>query len=230
VSERNTGLFILGHLDDDMIRDAFQAWPEFDPAHFSGEEEPRVGRADWHGHPYTHVALRLFEVAGLRLMDDDDIPSQTDLEMILGSHLSKHFPVIFGFYEDETMAGGGARFESGALVYRVCVDGREAEPVRRSRSITKPIEDLDPSDWIWPHATEALNNAFGDGFTPTPSNDDDLEKMILAADAEPLSLADLSPSSATSATSATSAPSPPSAPTARRRDRLKARLRGLFQR
>ncbi len=224
MSDRNTGLFILGHVDDDVIQAAFQAWPEFDPVHFTGEEAPRVGRSEWHGHPYTHVALRLFEVAGLRLMDDDEIPGGDDLEMVLGSHLSRHFPVTYGFYEDETMAGGGARFEAGALVSRVCVDGRAAEPVRRSQSTTSPIEDLDPSDWIWPHATDALQAAFGDEFSPPPSNDDDLEKMILAANAAPLSLAALPPS----ASSAPAKDDPP--PTQRRRDRLKARLRGLFQR
>ena len=40
------------------------------------------------------------------------------------------------------------------------------------------------------NSLEALREAFGDGFDSAPGNDDDLEQMILAAQAAPLSLAD----------------------------------------
>ena len=221
MSARNTGLFVLGSPSDEIIRNAFQAWPEFDPAHFAGDESPRIGRAEHAGQPYTHIALRLFEVAGLRLMDEDAIPEASDLEMVLGRALSEHFPVVYALYEDETMAGGGARFESGALVYRVCIDGRVAHPVRRARTDTTVIPALDPSDWIWPHASEALQAAFGPDFRSPPTTDDDLEAMILAADAQVLTLP---------AKQVAPEPEPETRPTERRRDRVKARLRSLLGR
>ena len=229
MSDRNTALFVLAHLSDDDLRAAFQAWPSYDPDHFAGEEAPRVGRAQWHGQPITHVALRLFEVAGIRLMDEDALPEDSDLEMVLGRSLSKHAPVVFALYEDEAMAGGGARFEAGELAYRVCVDGRLVKPARRGLSQTKEIPDLDASDWIWPHATKALREAFGDGFDSAPSNDDELEKMILAADAAPLSLAE-TPAVARETSAATPEGTPTPAPASRKRDRLRSRLRGLFSR
>ena len=229
VSERNTALFVLAHLSDEDLCNAFQAWPDYDPAHFAGEEGPRVGRGEWHGQPFTHVALRLFEVAGIRLMDEDELPDNSDLEMVLGRSLSMHAPVVFGLYEDEEMAGGGARFEGGELVYRVCIDGRLVKPARRGLSETKEIPDLDTSHWIWPHATKALREAFGDGFESPPGNDDELEEMIDAADAGPLSLADTPPiAQPTSAKAPASNPTATAAP--RKRDRLRSRIRSLFGR
>ncbi|HCH62994.1 MAG: hypothetical protein CL927_10135 [Deltaproteobacteria bacterium] len=224
MSERNTGIFVLGHLSDDEIRAAFAAWPEYDPAHFADDETPRVGRSERSGQPYTHIALRLFEVAGFRLMDENALPGARDLEMVLGQALSERFPVVYALYEDETMAGGGARFESGSLVYRVCIDGRVARPVRRALSDTQVIPSLDPSDWIWPHASTALQQAFGAQFSAAPTTDDDLEVMILAARAEPLSL----PAAATPLPSSTEPSGSPTQPPSRRRDRVKARLRSLL--
>ena len=222
MSERNTGIFVLGHLSDDEIRTAFAAWPEYDPAHFADDEIPRVGRSERSGQPYTHIALRLFEVAGFRLMDEDPLPDARDLEMVLGQELSARFPVVYALYEDEMMAGGGARFESGSLVYRVCIDGRVAQPVHRGLTDTQIIPALDPSDWIWPHASTAMQQAFGEHFSAAPTTDDELEAMILAASAQPLSL----PTAPTPPPSRPPESSTPRAP--RRRDRVKARLRSLL--
>lgn len=220
MSARNTALLVLGHLPAAAVVDAFRQWPDFDPRHFAGDECPRVGHTDWHGTAVTHVALRLFEVAGIRLLDEDPTPEPDDLEMVLGRALSLHHPVVFALYEDETMAGGGARFEAGRLVHRTCIDGRRATPVRRDLLATTPLADLDPSDWIWPHASEALQAAFGPGLRQPPRTDDDLEALILAADAQPVVLG-------ARPTPPRSVP-PASAP--RRRDRLRASLRSWLKR
>jgi hypothetical protein len=222
MSARNTGLFVLGPVSDDRIRAAFHAWPSYAPEHFAGEEAPRVGRTVWQGVDITHIALRVFEVAGLRLMDEDPIPDPTDLEMVLGRELSRDAPVVYAFYEDETMAGGGARFDRGTLTYRTCIDGRVAHPVRRDLQATTRIPDLDPSDWIWPHASRALSAAFADHLTPAPTTDDDLEQLILAANAKPLVPG--------AAPSRTPEPAEPEAPKQRRRDRLRSRLSGWLGR
>lgn len=222
MSTRNTGLFILGSVSDDTVARAFAAWSDYDPAHFAGEEGPRVGRTTWHGQPVTHVALRLFEVAGLRLMSEDALPEASDLEMVLGRSLSALHPVVYAFYEDEQMAGGGARFEGGRLTYRVAVDGQVAIPIRRTLDDTRPIEELDASHWIWPHASRALADAFPTGFTSAPEDDDTIEQLILAAQAAPITLLD--------------APAPPppadapAGPRTRRRDRLKSALKGWMRR
>lgn len=224
MSARNTGVFVLGELSEEAIASAFMAWPEFAASHFAGEEAPRVGHTTWHEQPVTHVALRLFEVAGFRLMDEDGLPETSDLEMVLGRELSKHFPVVYAFYEDEIMAGGGARFEGGELVYRECVDGQVAIPIQRSLDATRPIPDLDPSDWIWPHATRCLTQAFPADFVHPPEDDDAVEKMILDAKAEAIVL----PEKARSAPARSAPEETPGR--ARKRDRVKRAFRGWLKR
>jgi len=220
MSARNTGLFVLGHVSASVVAEALAAWPEYALEHFAGEEAPRVGRTTWHDQPVTHVALRVFEVMGFRLLTEDRIPDATDLEMVLSAQLSSQFPVVVATYEDEVMAGGGARFENGALVYRMCVDGQQAIPTCRTLEGTHPIEDLDPSDWIWPHASAALTGAFPVGFHNPPQDDDALEQLILGAGAKAIPLAPHP-----SVSKEGSAPSG-----LRKRDRVKRALRGWFSR
>lgn len=217
MSARNTGLFLLGTVSPSVVAEALSAWPEYAPEHFAGAEGPRVGHATWHGQPVTHVALRVFEVMGFRLLNEESIPDPDDLEMVLGRELSRSHPVIFASYDDELMAGGAARFESGALRYRDCVEGQAAIPTRRTLHGAHPIEDLDPSLWIWPHASAALSGAFAPELSPAPKDDDDIEQLVLQAKAQPIPLHSRPP------------PSPAPTPRTRKRDRVRRALRGWWQ-
>lgn len=213
MSARNTGLFVHGHVPPEAIVRALRAWSGFSTDTFAGEEGPRVGHAEWSGQPTTHVALRVFEVAGFRLLDEDDIPEDDDLEMVLGRELSRaHGPVVLAQYEDEAMAGGGARFEAGRLVYRCCIDGRDTRPVRRDLDGTAELTDLDASHWIWPLASEALGSAFGAHWPTAPRSDDDLERLIIDARAAAVPL------------DQPSEQNPSAPPRKRKRDRLKGWL------
>ena len=117
-----------------MIRNAFQALVEFDPRTLPMTRAPH-GRAEHAGQPYTHIALRLFEVAGLRLMDERH-PEATDLEMVLGRVLSEHFPVVYALYEDETMAV----VERGSSPVRWCrVASMAGWPIRSDAHVPRPL-------------------------------------------------------------------------------------------
>ena len=99
----------------------------------------------------------------------------------------------------------------------VCLSG----PSGSGKSLTlRAIADLDPSDWIWPHATTALAGAFPPGFRSPPGDDDALERLILDAAAAPIALA---PRPAPE-------PTRPSAERTRKRDRMKRALRSWFSR
>jgi hypothetical protein len=220
VSARNTGLFVAGHIQDEAVAAALAQWPGFQPAHFAGAEGPRVGRSSRHGLPYTHVALRLFEVAGLRLLDDDEPPPADDLECVLGQALSAGGGrAVFAFYDEEQAAGGAAVFVDGQRVSRCCFDARDTAPVRRDDEGTTRLRDLDASDWIWVPASDTIEAALEPVVGPGVRTDDELEALIEGAEARPISLVAPSP-----------APSAPEAPRERKRDRLKGALRRLWDR
>jgi hypothetical protein len=219
VSERNTGLFVAGHLPDGAVAAALAQWPGFSPEHFTGAEGPRVGRGTRDGRPYTHVALRVFEVAGLRLLDEDQAPPEDDLECVLGRALSASGGrAVFAFYDEEQAAGGAAVFVDGQRVSRCCFDARDTAPVRRDDSGTTRLQDLDPSDWIWVPASDTIEAALRPLVGPGVRTDDELEALIEAAAAEPISLAAPSP-----------APEPAGASRERKRDKLKGVLRRLWR-
>lgn len=216
MSARNTGLFLPGHVPPETVARAFRQSRGIDPELLTGPEAPRVGHGTWQGRRYTHVALRLFEVAGLRLMDEDALPDEDDLELLLGRRLSApQGRAVFAFYDEETAAGGAAVFADGRLVSRCCYDARDTAPVCRDLDATTELVGLDPSDWIWRPASDTLDRALAPLVGPGIRTDDELSTLIRLAGATPISLAAPAP-----------APAPPPAPRRRKRDRLWALVRG----
>jgi hypothetical protein len=196
MSDRNTMLVIPGHPPIPELARVIWSVPALAEASLSGEEAPRVGQATWTGDvadpsskgvPYTVVALRLFEVGGLRLMDETPLPPLDDPEMALGACLSeKYGQAVYLFYEEELGAGGHARFVSGKLVERHCVDGRQLQEVVRTLDGDHPVTQLDPSEWVWPLAGAALEEGASAIFGPGIRNDDHLAGLLAAANAEPI--------------------------------------------
>ncbi len=185
MSDRNTGLFVAGHLAPEEVAEVFAKAPQ--SAELVGEEGPRVGHGDRDGHPFTHIGLRLFEAGGLLLMDEVELPGSQELEMHLGAALSSLAThAVYLFYDEERGAGGHARFQDGRIVSRAVFDGREFTPVARDLDGERPIEELDPSDWIWPLIAEALETGARPIFGPGVRTDDDLEELIRRAGGEPV--------------------------------------------
>ncbi len=225
MSERSTGLFLPGHVPGPALAALLAQAPGISPADLRGEEAPRVGHGERGGRPYTHLALRLFEVGGLALMEQERPPGPEELEMWLGERLSRAYGLaLFAHYDDERGAGGHALFRDGALVSRAVIDGRLDRPVRRGLGAEEPLAKVDPSDWVWPHIAEAVEAGTTALFGPGVRTDDDLAAIIQAAAAAPVN-------DAPKAAAAPAAPPPEAAPTsggARRRDKLKGALKGLL--
>ncbi|MFM2244672.1 MAG: hypothetical protein RL071_746 [Pseudomonadota bacterium] len=222
MSARNTGLFLPGHLSAQVLIDALVGIPGAPLAELVGEEAPRLGHAQREGHAYTHVGLRLFEVAGLRLLDDDALPGPEDLEVALGAALSRAAGrAVYAVYEEEQGYGGAAVFEGGVLRSRLCFDARGTAPLRRDLSGATVLRGLDPSDWVWRPASDAIEAALLPVVGPGVRTDDELLALIEAASGAPLALP--------------RAPTPPAhrpaePPAARKRDRLLGLAKGLFGR
>ena len=184
MSERNTGLFVAGHVDPDEILTHMLEAPGISPSDFAGEEAPRVGHGSRDGQPYTHVALALFEKGGLVLLANPELPASTDLEMHLGCSLSREYErCVFLVYEDEDAHGGHALFEGGALKSRLAYDGRGFEPVCRDLHGEHGIEEPQDSEWIWPLVEDAVEAGAGPVVGPGVRTDDDIEGLITAAGA-----------------------------------------------
>ncbi len=187
MSDRNTGLFAAGHVPLAAVAELLSRAPGGDAKFLVGEEGPRVGHGEWKGQAFTHVALRLFEVGGLLLMEQASPPDSRELEVHLGmglSRLATH--AVYLFYDEERGAGGHARFQDGRLVSRVVLDGRGFTEVMRDLEGEHAVGDLDPTDWLWPLIAESVQ----DGALPVLGSgvrtDDDLEAIIRAAGSEPL--------------------------------------------
>ena len=226
MSERNTGLFLPGHLTADRLVAAFLSAPAAPLEHLVGPEAPRLGHGQ-RGSPYTHVGLRLFEVAGLRLLDDDELPQADDLEVQLGVALSAVAGrAVFAVYEEEQGYGGVAIFEAGRLVERSCFDARGTAPVRRDLRGAQVLRGLDPSDWIWRPASDAIEAALLPILGPGVRVDDDLLALIEGAAAAPIALPQRP---APAATRPASEPQR-AAEAPRKRDRLLGLARGLLRR
>lgn len=182
MSDRNTGLFASGHVDGAAIAALLEKAPGGVGRGLVGEEGPRIGHGTWQGHPFTHVALRLFEVGGLLLMDQEQVPDSRELEVHLGAGLSRLAShAVYLFCDEERGAGGHARFRDGRLVSRVVFDGRGFSEVVRDLDGERPVTDLDPSDWLWPLIAEAVEDGARPIFGPGVRNDDHLEAIIEAA-------------------------------------------------
>ena len=179
MSGRNTGLFLPGHVSAESLGDLLRAVPGLDLAAFQGDEALRVGHGERDGRPYTYVGLRLFEEGGLLLMDQLALPEDDDIELFLGCALSSaHKEAVYLFYDEERGAGGHALFKKGALVSRRVVDGRGFDPLMRELSEESPLEDLDPSEWIWPLAAQLVEEGAKGVLGSGVCNDDDIASLI----------------------------------------------------
>ncbi|MCK6520291.1 hypothetical protein L6R49_02515 [Myxococcota bacterium] len=224
MSERSTGLFLPGHVPAHALAALLAQAPGVQPADLSGEEAPRVGHGAREGRPYTHLALRLFEVGGLALMEQERPPGPEELEMWLGERLSRAYGLaLYAHYDDERGAGGHALFRDGRLVSRAVIDGRLDRPVRRGLGAEEPLANVDPSDWVWPHIAEAVEAGTSALFGPGVRTDDDLAAIIQAAAAAPVSVTPPRPAAPPPAEAAD-----PVNSGGRRRDKLKGALKGLL--
>ena len=179
MSGRNTGLFLPGHVSAESLGDLLREVPGLDMAAFQGDEALRVGHGQRDGRSYTHVGLRLFEEGGLLLMDQLALPEDDDIEIFLGCALSSAYrEAVYLFYDEERGAGGHALFKEGALVSRRVVDGREFDPLMRELSQESPLEDLDPSEWIWPLAAQLVEEGAKGVLGAGVCNDDDIASLI----------------------------------------------------
>ena len=189
MSDRNTGLFLSGHVAPEAVAQALLSTPGLDVAELSGDEAPRVGHGSRQGRPYTHIGLRLFEVGGLLLIDGVGAPGPDELEMRLGAALSKGAgEAVYLLYDDEAGVGGHARFSGGRLVSRKVIDGRANRPVVRDLDGERPLENVDPSDWVWAPIAEAVDAGATPIFGAGVRTDDDIESLIAGANSAPLDL------------------------------------------
>lgn len=193
MSERNTGLFLPGHVPAADIGALLWQAPGVNPEELRGDEALRVGHGTRDGRAYTHVGLRLFEVGGLLLLDQQDLPAEDELERVLGESLSaRHGQAVFLFYDEVNAAGGHARFEAGRLVSRLMYDARGNVPVRRTMEREEALSGLDPSDWVWVPSADAVAAGAAPILGPGIRDDDDIAKLIEGAAAvaiEPPTLA-----------------------------------------
>ncbi|MEL6346292.1 MAG: hypothetical protein AAFV53_24490, partial [Myxococcota bacterium] len=190
MSERNTGLFLPGHVSPDVIAEVFWSAPGLDASFFTGAEAPRVGHGDRDGQPFTHVGLRLFELGGLLLMDQLAIPGPDSIEIHLGNTLSTHAEsALYVFYDEELGAGGVARFASGQLTLRRCFDARGLAPMRRDLDEEVVLEGLDPSDWIWKPSSDLIEAEMSVIVGGGIRDDDDIEALIAMAAAAAAAIA-----------------------------------------
>ena len=215
MSERNTAMLMAGHVPVDDLLAAFAALPDAGP--LLGEEAPRIGYGCWRGQDFTYVGWRLFEVVGFALLEELDPQDGEEPEVLLGEELSKlHHRVVYLLYDEERGFGGFSLFEAGRLNDRKAVDGRWDVPVRRSLVQEDVLDDLDPSDWVWPLLGDVIEEGASTLGLEGLRNDDDIEQLIAAAGARPHEVGERR------------AQSEESRP--RKRDRLLGALRGLLKR
>lgn len=214
MSDRNTALLIPGHAPPEALLRLILAAPGVRAEDFAGDEAPRVGHGVRQGRPFTHLALRVFEVGGLLLLDNLALPGPDELECYLGRELSKTYgKAVFILYDEEQAAGGHALFEAGKLAKRLAVDGRWGAPVRREGESEEVLQDLDPSSWVWPGIADAVEAGASPIVGPGVRTDDDIAALIALAAARPVQPA-----------AAPAAPPPAAEPT-RKRDRVLGLLR-----
>jgi hypothetical protein len=169
MSTRNTGLFVPGHVDPASLGE-------------SGHGVLRVGHGLRKGKRYTHIGIDSFEKSGSPLFDQLETPESEDAAFALASSLSaKHGRTVLLFCDDELGAGGHVCFEEGEMVSRDIVDGRAYTPVRRGLHKEEVLENLDPSEWVWPLIAEALNKGAKGTVGTGIRDDDDIESLMREA-------------------------------------------------
>lgn len=217
MSDRNTALLLPGHAPPHAVAAAVRV--AFGPlvGELTGDEAPRMGHGERLGQPFTLVTLRLFEVAGLRVLDEAEVPRADDVEVALAAALSAgRGAAVYLHYDEERGAGGHALWRNGELASRRYYDGRGLGPVLRDLEGEHEIAEPDEGDWIWDLIGDAVEEGATRVLGPGVRTDDDLEAVIQAAAAEPLDLT--APS-----------PEPAAAPPAGRRG-VRARLKGWLRR
>ena len=220
MSARNTALLLPGHWPSQDVLAIFWSAPNLVREHFAGPEHPRVCHGVRDAAAYTLLRLRLFEVAGLQLMDSPTLPAPDDLEQYLGCALSDLAgTAVFVFYDEEHGAGGAAVFSQGALQSRRCFDARGTQPVHREGDQETPLRGLDPSDWIWAPASTTIDAALTPLVGAGIRDDDDIDELIQAAQ-------EVSPPPPTPPPATPPPATPP--PASRSRRRLRDRLKGLI--
>lgn len=148
------------------------------------------------------------------MLDDAALPDDDDLEIRLGARLSARAGrAAYLFYDEENGAGGAAVFTDGALTSRLCFDARDTQPVRRDMTEEIALVGLDPSDWIWVPASEAIEAAAAPLVGGGIRDDDDIAALIEAASATFLTRP------------AAPEPAAPAPDRARKRDRVKGMMR-----
>jgi hypothetical protein len=181
MSERNTGLFLPGHVSPLEVAEVLSQAGDGS----SGPGAVRVGHGTWKGRKFTHVGVEAFEVGGLLLMEAVALPPDEDPEMVLGLGLSAaHGLAVFLFYDEELGAGGHAIFRDGILKSRKVVDGRALDPMERDMEGERPVAELDPSEWIWPIAGDLVEEGAELVVGPGIRTDDDIEALIQEAGGE----------------------------------------------
>ena len=178
MSERNTGLFLPGHVSPLDVAEMLSQAGDGSP----GPGAVRVGHGTWKGTKFTHVGVEAFEIGGLLLMEAVELPPDEDPEMVLGLGLSAaHGLAVFLFYDEELGAGGHAIFRNGILESRKVVDGRDLDPMERDLEGERPVAELDPSEWIWPIAGDLVEAGAKEVVGPGIRTDDDIEALIQEA-------------------------------------------------
>lgn len=189
MSARNTGLFIQGHVDPQAVARAVWSHASIGPGDLHGQERPRVGHGTWQDTAYSLVALRLFEVGGLLLLESAELPGPDELERSLGQQLSAGGGLaVYLHYDEERGAGGHALFRDGRLVSRLVYDGKEYQPVVRDLDGERPLQVEDEEAWIWEDIARAVEQGAAPLFGPGLRTDDDLAALIQAAGAEPVDI------------------------------------------
>lgn len=212
----DTGLFLRGEHDIEDVATTIWGAPGVSTNDFIGTEAVRVGSATIDGVTYTHVGLRLFEAAGLLVLEEDG-SAPDDFEIWVGRALSKRAgAALYLQYDVDRRIGGHALFVDGELSSRHVIDGRTADPVERGLEGSEPLE-IEPEN-VWALMADALAEGAAAIFAHPVASESAVAALIDAADAEPIDApADLE-----------RAPPPPAR--SRRRDRLRKAFGSLWAR
>ncbi len=220
MSERNTALLVPGHVDVDEVLTLLESVPGVGRGALAGDEAPRIGHGRRGGRDFTFIGWRLFELGGLTLLERSEDVDSDEPEVFVGDRLSSaHGDAVFLLYEEETAFGGYTWFHAGRLEERKAVDGRWGEVVSRGLREEHVVEDIDPSEWVWPLLAELIDEGsqliLG---APGLRTDDDIAALILSTEPK-VCARDAAPAAQ------------PAEPTeGRKRDKLKGFIKGLLKR
>lgn len=195
MSDRNTLLLVSEPITEQQVSAAFCTAFGDSIAELEGIEAPRLGRVSRGAQSITVISLRLFEVGGVRSLEDDVVPPADDEEVALAVALSQGGrTVCFVHYDEERGAGGHVVWRNGQLASRRFYDGRGLGVVLRDLEGSHPIAEPEDGDWIWDLIGDAVEEGVRDFAGAGVRTDDDIEALIREADPRPVSLAERPPS------------------------------------